>query len=211
MEAVKTQLPGATCCRGFPSCLPAPRAWLSELRAEALERANALAVPTTRDEDWRFTDLSPLYRTSFQRGEAPGAASPAIETSGWTLPEAGSRLVFLDGHFVPALSDLHAEAGVTVAPLAAAVAESNPVLPEHLGPVRRLPGRALHRSQHCLAAGRRADRAGAQSRRRQAGASAVRQHACRGGELSPRAGGRGGGQRLHVDRGFRLPARGTRI
>ena len=34
---------------------------------------------------------------------------------------------------MPALSDLRPEAGVTVTPLAAAVAESNPVLAEHLG------------------------------------------------------------------------------
>jgi len=131
MEAVKTSYLEQL-LRGLPALPAGSRGWLPELRAEALERANALAVPTTRDEDWRFTDLSPLYRTSLQRGETPGAASPA-EISSWALPEAGSMLVFLDGHFVPGLSELRVETGVTVMPLAAAVAEANPVLPEHLG------------------------------------------------------------------------------
>lgn len=131
MEALKTSYLEQL-LQGLPALPAGSRGWLPGLRAEALERANALAVPTTRDEDWRFTDLSPLYRTSFQRGEAPGVASPA-EISSWTFPEAGDRLVFLDGHFAPRLSDLRAETGATVMPLAAAVGESNPLLPEHLG------------------------------------------------------------------------------
>src|SRR5690606_21190774 len=40
--------------------------WLGRLRSDALERANALSVPPPRDEEWRFTDLSPLVRMSFQ-------------------------------------------------------------------------------------------------------------------------------------------------
>ena len=46
-----------------------PQAWVNRLRGEVLERANALAVPTVRDEDWRFTDLSPLYRLAFRAAE----------------------------------------------------------------------------------------------------------------------------------------------
>ncbi len=131
MEVVKTgyleQL-----LRGLPTSPTGSRGWLHALRADALERANALAVPTTRDEDWRFTDLSPLYRTAFQRAETPGNAS-AADVSAWTLPEAGSRLVFLDGQFVAALSDIRSEAGLTVRPLGAVVTEADALLPEHLG------------------------------------------------------------------------------
>ena len=39
--------------------------WMRALRMRAVERANELAVPTLRDEEWRFTDLSPLYKLSF--------------------------------------------------------------------------------------------------------------------------------------------------
>jgi Fe-S cluster assembly protein SufD len=130
MEAVKTgyleQL-----LRGL-SPSSASRGWLQELRADALERANALAVPTTRDEDWRFTDLSPLYRTAFQRAETAGSAC-AADVFPWTLPEAGNRLVFLDGHFVAALSEIRSETGLTVQPLAAAVTDPDALLTEHLG------------------------------------------------------------------------------
>src|SRR5690606_4633810 len=43
-----------------------PAAWLDARRAAALEHANVLAVPTTRDEEWRFTDLTPLTKLQFQ-------------------------------------------------------------------------------------------------------------------------------------------------
>jgi Fe-S cluster assembly protein SufD len=80
-----------------------PNAWLNRLRADALERANALAAPTTRDEDWRFTDLSPLYKTAYQPARAPSELRRDV-VEPFFLPEAGSRLVYVDGHYVPELS-----------------------------------------------------------------------------------------------------------
>ena len=85
----------------------------------------------------------------------------------------------------------------------------DPSLPEHLGRYADFRRRAFHRSQHRLAAGRRADRAGAQPRCRQAGAPAVRQHPRRGGRAIPACWWWRRRQRLHADRGFRLPARGS--
>ena len=109
-------LPGQA---GAPASSPS---WLSELRARALERANALRVPTTRDEDWRFTDPSPLYKVML---EAPRQAAQvdagALEP--WLIPEAASRLVFVDGSFAPGLSSIRPESGVVVAPLGRTLSE----------------------------------------------------------------------------------------
>jgi Fe-S cluster assembly protein SufD len=80
-----------------------PHAWLNERRGAALERANALAVPTTRDEEWRFTDLTPLTRLQFRPSEgASSLAADALEP--YRVPEAHARLVFVDGVFNAALS-----------------------------------------------------------------------------------------------------------
>jgi Fe-S cluster assembly protein SufD len=108
------------------------RVWLNSLRADALERANALAVPTTRDEDWRFTDLSPLYRTALARAAAPGAVQPGT-LAGFAVEEAGPRLVFVDGHYAPALSDPLIDAGLSISNLAEALEGQNGGVPEHLG------------------------------------------------------------------------------
>jgi Fe-S cluster assembly protein SufD len=80
-------------------------AWLNRVRAEALERANALTLPTTRDEDWRFTNLAPLTRVTFQ---PPTVAGPidAAAIAGSLVPEAAAVMVCVNGVMVPALSRL---------------------------------------------------------------------------------------------------------
>ncbi len=87
---------------------------LKRLRARALDRANGLAVPTTRDEDWRFTDLTPLYKSSF----LPVRGAAAIEVSHvdrFFLPEAVARLVFCDGRYAPHLSSTSSlPAGISI-------------------------------------------------------------------------------------------------
>src|SRR5882724_6561637 len=89
---------------------------LNRLRSDALERANALRVPTTRDEDWRFTDLSPLYQSAFEVAARPGAIDRgALDEH--RVPEAGARLVFVDGVYVPELSTTLSQDGVEVSSL----------------------------------------------------------------------------------------------
>ena len=114
-----------------------PLSWLNQLRANAVDRVGALTVPTTRDEDWRFTDISPLTKLSFQ--PALGAAQPApdlaqlatVEIERWSIPEAAARLVFVDGIYAPQHSFNHA--GLTVENLAAGAAPHDAAVQAHLG------------------------------------------------------------------------------
>jgi Fe-S cluster assembly protein SufD len=109
----------------------AGNAWLRRLRMRAVEIANELSVPTTRDEEWRFTDLSPLYRTSFP----PAAAAGSIAGSTFdalAMPEAETRLVFLDGHYSAVLSQRLAGDGVAVGNLADAGASLDSLAESHL-------------------------------------------------------------------------------
>jgi Fe-S cluster assembly protein SufD len=106
--------------------------WLNERRAQALERANALTVPSTRDEEWRFTDISPLTRFAF-RPPAGAARLTMAEVSPFLAPEATSHLVFIDGVYAPELSATAGlPFGVIVAPLAAALATHAAVIEPHL-------------------------------------------------------------------------------
>ena len=91
--------------------------WLRALRMRAVERANELSVPTMRDEDWRFTDLTALYRSSFR----PIATAPVVresEVSGLFIPEASARLVFVDGIYAANLSSVAEQRGVSITNLA---------------------------------------------------------------------------------------------
>ena len=106
--------------------------WLNERRAQALERANALTVPTTRDEEWRFTDITPLIKASFQPSAT--AARPALaDIADFIVPEATHRLVFVNGVFALELSAVvNLPDGVVVAPLAAALGAHAAVIEPHL-------------------------------------------------------------------------------
>lgn len=87
--------------------------WLAAVRVEALERASALNFPSERHDDWRFTDLSPMFQHGFQpAGSFAGLAPAAIEK--FLIP-GSIRLVFVDGSYDAGLSDLaQAGAGVKV-------------------------------------------------------------------------------------------------
>ena len=107
-----------------------PLGWLNQLRADAVDRVGALTVPTTRDEDWRFTDISPLTKLSFQPAQTAAALAPAaIEP--WTVAEAAARLVFVDGIFAPEHS--FNRAGIMVENLAACVTAHGAAAQAQLG------------------------------------------------------------------------------
>ncbi|MCU0870477.1 MAG: Fe-S cluster assembly protein SufD [Burkholderiales bacterium] len=94
----------------------APSGPLKALRAAALDRAHAAALPTARDEDWRFVDLAPLYKLAFRApvdGTAVDVADPAVATAGVDgPPEAAAHWAFVDGRFAPARSRTTLPAGV---------------------------------------------------------------------------------------------------
>lgn len=80
---------------------PEIAALLQELRDRASLWINKLTIPTKRDEEWRFTDLSPLLEVNFQTPNKFDLPESAAE---FTLPEAPIRLVFVNGVYAPQLS-----------------------------------------------------------------------------------------------------------
>lgn len=118
--------------RGHAALADTGNDWLRAMRARAVERAGELTVPTTRDEDWRFTDLSPLYRFAFQPAAAAGEVTAAA-LERYDIPEAATRLTFVDGRFVPGLSRHTGSEGVTVANLPDLLASHGSMLEGSLG------------------------------------------------------------------------------
>ncbi len=90
--------------------------WLAPIRDKAGARAQALNFPTTKQDDWRLTDLSPLFQHSFHPVDS--FASVTLADIGALLIPGSIRLVFVDGCYAAQLSDLKlAGAGVTVSSL----------------------------------------------------------------------------------------------
>jgi Fe-S cluster assembly protein SufD len=109
-------------------------AWLTRLRKSAVSYFVELGFPTIRDEEWRFTNISPLTRLApvFElpaESLAPEAVAPWLFSS---LP--GNRLVFVNGRYVAGLSSVAPlPAGVRLGSLADALRDGDPVLQQHLG------------------------------------------------------------------------------
>lgn len=106
--------------------------WFDRLRSSALERANSVSLPTTRDEEWRFTDLAPLTRMSFQPAVEAAAIIEESAAAGF-LPEAQARIVFVDGILDRGLSQLPQQAGMRILDLRQALKEAAGVLESALG------------------------------------------------------------------------------
>ena len=137
MSSVRSlRRPAAGCLEtllaGQPHLRASPLAWINALRAQALGRLDVLKLPTLRDEEWRFTDLSPLTRQSFQSVcSATGLRAADIEP--FHIEEATTRLVFVDGVFAPKLSSTLIDGGVMLANLSAADAAQAAAIEPHLG------------------------------------------------------------------------------
>jgi Fe-S cluster assembly protein SufD len=95
---------------------PRPAEW-EKLREAAEARLAGHELPTTADEDWKYTDLKVLANLSL--GPAPRAT---VDISGHLLPEmVGTRQVFVNGHHAPHASCASAvPAGVRFLPLSIA-------------------------------------------------------------------------------------------
>lgn len=83
------------------------------LRANAWQQFERQGFPTLRQEEWRFTNVAPVGKTSFRRPAAVDRARLAAALEAFRL--AGTiELVFVDGRFDAALSATALPAGLTV-------------------------------------------------------------------------------------------------
>jgi len=102
---------------------------VSSLRKEAGERFAAIALPTSRDEDWKHTPLGDLSEREFHHADAPAA----VDAAALPAMEGATRLVFVDGVFAPALSAPADEDGFVAGGLRDALAALRGGVPEWLG------------------------------------------------------------------------------
>ncbi|MGB6612220.1 MAG: hypothetical protein WBE63_20975, partial [Acidobacteriaceae bacterium] len=88
--------------------------WLRQLRTDAFARFCETGFPTTRDEDWRFTNVAAIARTAFR----PASAAKLKDAAAWRLEGAAAQLVFVNGRYARELSQVDGlPNGVTLASL----------------------------------------------------------------------------------------------
>jgi Fe-S cluster assembly protein SufD len=123
----------ATAKRALPGA-----AAITALREHAFRRFETEGLPHRRVEEWKYTDLRALMRDAKPLAVVPDAAAKARAERASAMLDSieARRIVFVDGIFVPELSDLaRLEAGLTVRSTAQMLAAGDPQLLAHLGQV----------------------------------------------------------------------------
>lgn len=118
-------------------------AWLRGEREAALQRFAENGLPTPRDEQWKYTDLR-LLEKRLLRAATPTGTTLSVEKLPMPAGLDSHRLVFLNGLFSPALSDIGSlPTGGCVSPLSQQLlkpgesvrAQLNATLNGHSGPL----------------------------------------------------------------------------
>lgn len=97
-------------------------AWFKDFRAASLERFTQNGIPTTKDEEWKYTNVAALAEKSFTVLEN-GALVASDELSAY-LSKDEIRLVFVNGHYSPELSSPKTPEGLTITALKDALAKN---------------------------------------------------------------------------------------
>lgn len=89
----------------FQTIQSASPQWLQKQREESLHKVLKMGIPTTKDEDWKYTNLSSSFQRSYATNNAP--TNPTTEAQN-LINNLGAndtyRIVFLNGIFAPSLS-----------------------------------------------------------------------------------------------------------
>ena len=95
----------------------AEHGWLATSRRTAVARAAALGLPTREDEEWRYTNPAPVIGAACTLADDSTFEGEVADTDDLDL-EAAAKLVFVDGRFAPALSNIGSlPSGVHLTPL----------------------------------------------------------------------------------------------
>lgn len=108
--------------------------WLRTLRRNGVTHFTELGFPTTKLEDWIYCNVAPVTKLAFKPAASADTSVTAQQLAPFAFPGwTGSRLVFVNGHFAPALSTLPApQKGVTITNLAAAIGSGDKLVQAHL-------------------------------------------------------------------------------
>ncbi len=103
-------------------------------RKQAIKQFSKLGFPTTRDEDWKYTSVDSLLAERFNLSTAASNVSDSFIKPLMFEKSAENTLVFINGHYSEALSNLQLNIpGLVVSSLAAAAEKHSELVSRYLG------------------------------------------------------------------------------
>jgi Fe-S cluster assembly protein SufD len=116
--------------------------WLEDLRARGAASFTQLGVPTVREEEWRFTNVSPLASIDFVLAEPISGVAERL--NGFPYADAPVRLVIVNGRFDATLSRTKGlPSGVRGGSLASAITEHADVVQRYFGQLADFTNRSF--------------------------------------------------------------------
>lgn len=120
----------------------AQAAWVKARRDAAAKRFAEVGFPTTRIEDWRFTNIAPIADTTFV--PASGSFAQAASLVAAVNVPGALRLAIVNGQFAAGLSDLSAmPKGIRIAGIRDGARDGTDGLEQHLATVFNIDAHPL--------------------------------------------------------------------
>lgn len=111
--------------------LPSGPDWVSALRQTAAAQFANAEFPHRKMEQWRFTNVAPILRTSFRSLVSPRRDALTVHVERFRYSEPGwTELVFVDGFYAPSLSRIAGT--ITAKSLMSAVRDDDALARAHL-------------------------------------------------------------------------------
>ena len=95
--------------------------WLGAQRRAAIESFSQLGFPTTKNEDWHFTNLAPLLERGYVPLASESTALRASDIARFQFEGDWQTLVFLNGHFLAQLSQVESRDKIYAGPMSEAL------------------------------------------------------------------------------------------
>lgn len=124
---------------GYPS-------YVKSLRENAITHFCRLEFPTLRDEDWKFTNLAPISRSSFHIPDNGSGRVSRKDVEKFSFNKMDAHtLVFTDGKFCRELSNIGSvQDKVLISSLSEAVVKSDDIVSEHFGKLLNIDTEAFN-------------------------------------------------------------------
>lgn len=108
--------------------------WINDLRRRGMDRFGAVGFPSNKLEDWRHTSVAPIARVQFQPAEINESITQEDIERFSFRNESICELVFINGVFSPALSEMGggAQRGLRISSLSAAIETGNKRVQQYL-------------------------------------------------------------------------------
>lgn len=97
--------------------------WLGAQRRAAIESFAHLGFPTTKNEDWHFTNVASLLERKYVPLSTSSSKLSALDIAPFRFEGEWQTLVFLNGFFVAELSDIETSPAIYAGPMSRALGE----------------------------------------------------------------------------------------